>query len=130
MEVDSRWPRLPGGASEAAGAWVIADMAEAVENWQGVGDAAAVVAAAGHEGLVRTRHEDWRLAAPTVCASQLTRPVNRENPALKLGDLPLWLLGDATVEGLHTNIPPAWSKDNTGRSTSGYGQYDGNCSLQ
>ncbi len=44
--------------------------------------------------------------------------VQRER-ALKVDDLPLWLLGDATVEGLVENIPPLPAKNKGGRSTSG-----------
>ena len=49
---------------------------------------------------------------------------------VKLEDPPLWLLGDATVEDLETNIPARWKKHKTGRTTSGAKQYDESCPLQ
>jgi len=44
---------------------------------------------------------------------------------LNVEDLPLWLLGDATVEGLKMNIHGTGAKDKAGRTTSESGQYDG-----
>ncbi len=50
--------------------------------------------------------------------------------SLNVDDPPLWLLGDATVEDLKTNIPACWKKHKSGRSTSLLEQYDENCPYQ